>query len=98
VFFSQEFRGKLHLLVATIIRPMNDCLFSFSSFPRAYRTDYDNTTKWIYLSVCVCVKSRTDKKLHQEKIEKKYMFEVTVIRIQEKKERPLTGIHADGNA
>jgi hypothetical protein len=51
-----------------------------------------------YIYLYVCVKSRTDKKLHQEKIEKKYMFEVTVIGIQEKKERPLTGIHADGNA
>jgi hypothetical protein len=69
VFFSQEFRRKLHLLVSTIIRPMNDCLFSFSSFPRAYRTDYDNTTKWMDISICmcVCVKSRTDKKLHQRR-------------------------------
>lgn len=36
-----------------------------SSFSRlwVYCTDYDNTTKWIYLCV---KKSRTDKKLHEE--------------------------------
>jgi hypothetical protein len=63
---------KLHLLATVIIKLMSDCLFSFSSFqspfPKAYRTDYDNATKWIYISLYV--KGRTDKKLHKGMSEK----------------------------
>jgi hypothetical protein len=81
-------------------------IVSPSSLPirsvRAYRTDYDDTTKWMYL----CMKDRTDKKLHKKTVSKKkeigekyvlLLVSVTV-RVHEENERLLTETHGDRNA